>query len=224
MSNRKQTEDYILEYVTKIAPGGENTIIYQGLFKSMSEEDFKIFMEKIETGENTLALISPNFGKTGITVANNLEVAKELKHPFFERILIESDDDDTPTYLTPIPYLVIDVPLRRQAQLLVKKISIPEDNKVVDNLTGQPTGRSKGSRISLPELQVMASMGLDKTLEEFIKYRGGDTKGFNAMNTSIQNNGAVVMDSIKHLAGGVESTKTLRTYLLGMMLENTLPQ
>lgn len=222
MSHRKEAEDFILEYITKIAPGGENTVIYQNLFKSMDDEAFEAFMKGIESGENRLAVVSPNFGKTGITVGNNLDLAKELGHNFFERIFIEGDEN-TPSYLTPIPYMVLDLPLRRQAQLLVKKISIPEDNKVVDNLTGQPTGRSKGSKISLPEVQVMASMGLDKTLEEFMKWRGGDTKGFDAMNNAIQSTGGVRMSSIEHLASGVESTRTLKVFLTCMHLSNTLP-
>lgn len=220
--SRQQAEQFILESMTELAPGGENTIIYEKLFKSMSDEEFGSFMSKIESGEIRLAVISPNFGKTGITVKNNLALAEKLGHNFFQRILIEGDDN-TPSFMTPIPYMVVDLPLRRQAQLLLKKISIPEDNKVVNNLTGQPTGRSKGSKISLPEVQVMASMGLDKTLEEFMKYRGGDTKGFDAMNSSIESNGGVRLDAIKHLSSGVESTNTLRIFLKSMHLDNTLP-
>lgn len=220
--SRQLAEQFILDTMTELAPGGENTAIYEKLFKSMSDEAFASFMTSLESGETRLAVISPNFGKTGITVANNLKLAEKLGHNFFQRILIEGDEN-TPSFMTPIPYMVVDLPLRRQAQLLLKKISIPEDNKVVNNLTGQPTGRSKGSKISLPEVQVMASMGLDRTLEEFMKYRGGDTKGFDAMNSTIESTGAVRLDSIKHLSSGVESTNTLRIFLKSMHLDSTLP-
>lgn len=218
---RQASQDFILDCVTKMAPNGENAKIYENLFSKMDDKAFDVFITKLESGESRLALIAPNFGTTGITTERNLNFAKELGHEFFQRIWIEGDKD-TPTYLTPIPYLVVDLPLRRQAQLLVKKISIPEDNKVVDDFTGQPTGRSQGSKISYPEVQVMAAMGLDKCIEEFIKYRGGDTKGFNAMNNAISTTGGVRLEGIAHLAGGVESTRTLKTFLTCMHLESQL--
>ena len=125
-------------------------------------------------------------------------------------------------YLTNHQYLVMDLPLRRQAQLLMKKITIPDSINSVDNLSGQPVGPSKGSKISYPELQILASKNLDNMTLEFIKYRGGDKQGFIAMNDSIARTGKVYLDSIAHLASGVESTKTLYTYLVCMHLDSTL--
>lgn len=218
---RQAAQDFILKWINKIAPGGQNGKIYTEMFASMDDERFDKLMGELETGESRLPIIAPNFGDAGISTKRNLGLAKELGHNFFQRIWIEGDGE-TPTYLTPIPYLVVDLPLRRQAQLLVKKISIPEDNKVVDDTTGQPTGRSQGSKISYPETQVMAAMGLDKSITEFLKYRGGDIKGFHAMNDSISKTGGVSMKAIAHLAGGVESTATLKTMLTCMMLANSL--
>lgn len=219
--NREEAQAFILEWINKIAPSGENGQIYIDLFKGMDDKEFEDFMYKLASGESCLAVVTPNFSNTGISTERNLQLAKELGHNFFQRIWIEGDEN-TPTYLTPIPYLVVDLPLRRQAQLLVKKISIPEDNKVVDDFTGQPTGRSKGSKISYPETQIMAAMGLDNCLVEFLKYRGGDIKGFDAMNDSISKTGGVSIKAISHLASGVESTQTLKTFLTCMHLSNTL--
>lgn len=219
--NRKLAQDFIIKSIAAMAPGGKNKQIYIDLFAEMSDEDFGSFVTKLDTGEARLAVIIPNFSEEGVTTARNLDLAKELGHEFFQRITIEGDGE-TPTYLTPIPYLVVDLPVRRQAQVLIKKISIPEDNKSVDDFTGQPTGKSQGSKISYPEVGVMAAMGLDNCLVEMLKYRGGDIRGFNAMNESISKTGGVSINSIKHLAGGVESTATLRAFLISMMLSTTL--
>lgn len=221
MSNRKSAEDFIIQYIEKLLPGSDNVKIYRDLFSKMDDQQFDVFMKKLETKENRLAIISPNFGKQRLDVQRNLKIAKELGHRFFQRILIEGSGE-RPTYLTPIEYMVVDLPLRRQAQLLVKKISIPEDNKTVDQLTGQPTGSSKGSKISYPEIQVLAAMSLDNSLLELLKFRGGDIKGFNAMNKMISTTGGVSLDTIERFAGGVESTKTLKAYLTSMHLSNTL--
>ena len=221
MSNRKDAENFIVSYINKIMPDGDNRKLYIDLFASMDDNAFAKFMDDIDTGKSTLAIIAPNFGKVPLSVERNLAIAKELGHNFFQRVWIEGSGD-TPTYLTPIPYLVVDLPLRRQAQVLVKKISIPEDNKSVDDFTGQPTGKSKGARISYPEVQVLAAMGLNNSLTEMLKYRGGDIKGFDAMNRSISNTGGVSMKSISHLTSGVESTRILSTYLKCMHIESTL--
>lgn len=220
-AHRKEAEEYILEYIDKLAPDGTNKEIYTNLFKDMSDEQFETFMISLDTDNNRLAVVSPNFSKNGISTERNFKLAKELGHNFFQRIWIEGSGD-TPTYLTPVPYLVVDLPIRRQAQLLIKKLSVPEDNKSIDDFTGQPTGKSDAASLSYPETQVMAGMGLDNSLIELIKYRGGDVGGFIAMNTTISKTGSVSMDGIKDKATGVESTRLLSTYLTGMHLSNTL--
>lgn len=221
MKNREETQKFIIDNIEALMPGSDNKKIYEDLFSKMSDEEFDAFMKGIESGEKKLAIIAPNFGKQRLSVERNLALAKKLGHNFFERIWIEGTGD-VPTYLTPIPYMVVDIPLRRQAQLLVKKISIPEDNKTVDNLSGQPTGASKGSKISYPELQVLAAMKLDSCTTEMLKYRGGDMGGFVAMNKMISRNGGVSLKSIEQYATGVESTRTLKSFLTSMHLENTL--
>lgn len=221
MSNRKETESFILKYIEKICPGGENAKIYIDLFADMDDQEFEKFILDLEQGKGKLAIISPNFGKSKLNTQRNLNLAKELGFSFFQRLIIEGTGE-TPTYLTPIPYMVLDLPLRRQAQVLIKKISIPENNKTIDDFTGQPTGKSKGSRISYPETQVMAAMGLDSCLVEMLKYRGGDAGGFNAMNKMISKSGGVSLKGIEPYATGVTSTRTMKTYLTAIHLDNTL--
>lgn len=219
--NRKAAEAVIIEYIGKLLPGSTNVKIYKDLFASLDDQAFDEFMTRLEQGEIRLAVIAPNLVEPKLTIERNLALAEELGHQFFERIWIQPGND-IPRYLSPIKYLVVELPLRRQAQILVKKISIPEDNKSVDDFTGQPTGKSKGSKISYPETQVMAALSLDSCLTEMLKYRGGDVKGFDAMNASISKTGGVSMDAISKLGTTVKSTETLSTLLTSMHLQNTL--
>lgn len=219
--NRKAAEAVILTYVDKLLPGSANTQLYKDLFAGMADEQFDEFMTKLEQGEIRLAIIAPNLGEQHLDINRNLDLAEELGHQFFERIWID-DGNEVPPYLSQVPYLVVDLPLRRQAQLLVKKISIPEDNKSIDDFTGQPTGKSKGSKISYPETQIMAANQMDANLTEMLKFRGGDVKGFDAMNTAISKTGGVSLQAIAALGTKVKSTQTLSTFLTCMHLENTL--
>jgi hypothetical protein len=217
---RKEAEQFIIKYVEKILPGGVNRAAYEKLFQSMNDEEFESWIKKIEQG-GKICIIAPNQSEVKIELERNYAVARELGHNFFERVWMDGKAG-SPPYLSGPSYLVFDLPIRRQAQIQIKKVSIPESTNVVDNLTGQPVGPSKGSKISYPELQILASRGLDKITEELIKFRGGDRQGFQAMNDSIARTGQVRLDAIEHLASGVESTKTLYTYLICMHLQNTL--
>ena len=221
MANRSAAEKFIITYVERLTPNTENANIYRKIFSVMKDNDFAKFMKDLAEGRVNLAVIIPNFSKTKLSVDRNLAIAKELGHKFFQRIWIEGKDD-TPTYLTPNEYLIIDLPVRRASQLLTKKISVPKHNRVIDSLTGQPTGESKGAKISYPELQVCAAMGLENSMVELMKYRGGDARGHAALNGMLSKYGRANQAALANYASGVESTVTVKTFLLAAHLKSTL--
>lgn len=219
--NRQAAQSFIIEYIGKLTEGTNNAKIYEDLFAVMTDSDFDQFMSDLGSGKKFLAIIVPNFSGKGLTIERNLEIADELGHEFFQRIWIEGKGD-IPTYLTPNKYLVVDLPVRRQSQILVKKISVPKHNRVIDSLTGQPTGESKGAKISYPELQVCAAMGLDNCMVELMKYRGGDARGGAALNGMMSKYGRANQATLSQYASGVESTQTLKTFLTACHLKSTL--
>lgn len=219
--NRAAAEKLCIELVESILPGGANREAYEHMFSQLNDEEFHEWIEGLKRGDIRLCIIAPNQTKPQLTVERNFEVAKKIGHEFFERIWMDSKAGSAP-YLSNEPYLIVDLPLRRQAQLLVKKISIPENNQSVDNLTGQPTGASKGSKISYPELNILTAHNLTQCITELVKYRGGDTQGFQAMNDSIARTGEVSLKAIEGLGTQVQSTVTLSTYLTSMHLGNSL--
>ncbi len=221
MPNRKRAESTLLTIIKAIAPGGHTLSIYKRMLADMDDKAFDTFINQLESGERFLIVVAENFGNEGITVENNLKVADDLGHNFFQKLWIEGKDGQ-PTYLTPIEYMIVDLPIRRASQMLTKKISVTEDNKTVDALTGQPTGESKGARVSYPELQVCAAMGLENSMVELMKYMGGDIKGMAAYNAMISQTGKANLNTLQHYSSGVESTKSVRTFLNAMMLRANL--
>ena len=215
--NRKAAQVFIMEWIERILPGGGNKNIYQAMFDKMSDIEFEEFITNIEHGKERLAITVPNLKDVKLSFERNLEVGDALGHSFFERICID-EGNDIPPYMSNDAYLVVDLPLRRQAQLHEKKVSIPEDNKSVDDLTGQTT---KGSKISYPEVQILAALDLKDSIKELMKARGGDTTLFNAMNTSIARTGGVSLNAVD--TGNTETTSniTLRTLLTCMHLKST---
>ncbi len=159
-------------------------------------------------------------GTSQISVKRNLELAKKWGHQFFERIWMDGENG-APPYLSNHKYLIVLLPLKRQSQFLIKKISIPEDSRTIDNMTGQVTGKSKGSKFSYPEMQIVASQGLHKTIAEFMKVRGGDNVAYNAMVKSLTTQGGASLKAVTSMNTVVKSQVTLSAFLTGMHLRNT---
>ena len=218
--NRAKAVKYILDAYNKLDTSGTNAkLVADVKFKDMTDEEFDEWIK----GPQNLVMTAPNNGPVKLTVERGMEVANELGIKLFHRIVIPAKDG-IPTHLTPNPQLVIVNPVRRQAQMLDKKVSVPTDNNTIDNMTGQPTGggKSKGASISLNEAQVLNNLDMPAALTEFLKYRGGDEGGFNAMNTMMSRTGTVSLKAIEPYSTGVKSKSTLKSLLLGMMLKATL--
>ena len=208
--SRKKAEEALYRWIDKLVPGTPNVEFYKAYFATLTDKGFHEFIQDLKSGKRFLTVQLPNWKKHKQTEESLLALAKELGHNFFERLWITDEANGT-TYLTPTTNMVLDLPVRRPSQLLTKKISVPEDHKVVNALTGQATGESKGARISKPELEIIAAMGAEKTSIEFMKYRGGDLRGRAAFNAMLSSQGSVSLGTLEPYASGVESTKTLRT-------------
>lgn len=222
--DRKAAEKELIYVINKICnDGGKNAEIYKQMFANLDDEEFEEYMKSIDGDNRYLVVYEPNMSGAPIDPVRNVETAREWGYEFYQNIHVPAIGG-MPAYVTPIKYLVGDSPLRRQAQLLAKKISVPTHNRSVDDMTGQPTGDSKGSKVSNTEAGILAAREDDDALLELFKYRGGDTKGFRAMNMQAERSGRVSLKSIAPFAGGVKSTHTVYVYLSGMHLQNTLKQ
>lgn len=220
--NRAKAEAICLNLIGRLVQGEPvNIAQYKAKFARMTDKQFEEWIGKLETEEEFLTVEMPNFAKYELTVDNNFKIAKAIGLEFFQRVWIQGSGD-TPDYLTPNKYLVCDPPARRPSQLLNKKTSVPKHNKVIDALTGQPTGESKGAKLSYPEIQVLTAMGLENSVIELVKYRGGDARGRAALSGLISKHGQARQDTLINYASGVESTVTLKTFLTCAHLKNNL--
>ena len=222
MSMRELAEKEILYFIERILPGGENVKIYQELFARTSDIEFDDWMNRLANGEEILSIFNPNFHGTAMSLTRNVEVGEELGCSLFQHLYL-TDQDTGMVRKTPAKYMVGIVPFRRQAQTLESKMSVPDNDNVVDQLTGQATGVSKGSRMSYPEIQVNLSKGLDKMLLELVKFRAGDAKSYATMNKSIYETGSVSLDSIMaNTPSTVKATESLSVILKAMHISNNM--
>lgn len=222
MGNREKATKELLYFIDRFAPGSDNRGIYETRINAMSDRQFDAFMQRLASGEQVLAIFIANLHEHRLDLKRNLEIAEELDYDFFQYLNL-TDPATGQVMRTQVKHMVIDLPLRRQAQMLYKKMSVPENNQVVDERSGQATGDSKGASVSYPELQVNAAKGLDNMVLELIKFRGGDVKAFNAMNRSILETGEASLEDINARgATSVKASQTLSILLKSMHLQNNL--
>lgn len=207
-----------------ILPGTENIAYYRGYFKDLPDAKFLAMVEQIESGLLILPIFVPNLieSDTKLDIKRNLEVGKAWGHEFFERLKLTDLDDPELVGITPIKYLVIDSTLRRQIQTLESGRGIAKDSNSTDDLTGQVTGKSKGSGLTPVEVQILNAKDLTPVIEEFVKHRGGDQASYNALERSIIATGEGTLEESSVPGSRAKSADTLSTVLTVAHVENNL--
>lgn len=221
-NRRKVVEDYVITYIGKIA-GSKNQELYKNFFKSLNDADFHKFMEDLRDKKINLSVILDAKEEKNVTLEKNVKIGKEIGVKFFHRLNWTKDEiNDIPAYKTPNEYLVLNLPCKRTVQLVSKKISVAEDEKSRDTMTGQVVNKSKAGRLTFPEIQVLIAYGMDNVLKELLSARGGDLGKSRAMETMLARRGEVSQSELEQYKLGVSSKSTLKSFLEAMHIRSTL--
>jgi hypothetical protein len=222
--SRKKAEEFVYGYISKIIINKDlaekNLKLYKDTFSKMSDRDFKVFMEDLKSGKRNLSFIIPNGVKKPVTVANNIKVAKSLGISFTEHVFMTAPDGSK--YKTPVKVLKKMLPVRRTVQTLHHGISVSPHNRKVNPSTGQVTGESKSTKITMPEMQILSGIGLKESVKEVVKNRGGDQGASRAQRALLLKQGKASQEIIDLYATGTMSKKVYRAYLNAMHLRSTL--
>ena len=221
MGDRKAAEEELLHFIELFSPGTTNVDVYRDRLSKMNDTQFAQFIGDLQEKRETLALFIPNLQSKVFTTEHFLKCAEAINHDFFQYLYL-TEPDSGQLVKTPIKHMVITEPVRRQVQMLQKKTSIPENNRVVDERSGQAAHESKGSSISYPELQALNARGFSSAILELIKARGGDEKAYNHINRQIIETGRADLSQLDELGSSVASKDTLKVLLTGMHLRNSL--
>lgn len=188
---RKQVQDYILKLMDTMDPSGKNTKRYKNFFDNMSDKDFDEYMNNIKNKKDVLTFYSANVTDK-VDIHNLTKAADMVGYKIFERIRMW----DRPTqtyYLTPCKYMVVQLPIRRVSQFLDHKLSVAESDKRIDMLSGQVTKPDQAASISQVEVQALYARGLENTITELIKYRGGDVVAFAEYKRELEEQGSTTI-------------------------------
>lgn len=214
-AKRKAILTYLIEIADKVDPSGANSDIYRKTIPNMSDENL------IKLISNPVPIYAPNGSKVKIDHMRNLEIIREMGHEPFQRVWM-TDPTTGACTLTKYKHMVLPCVVRRQTQSIDKKISIPPHNRSIDKITGQMSGKSKGSSFSFPQTYVMYAEGYNATIKELLNTRGGNLKAGQVVDRQLRQFG-----SSSQVFPGVERThvkasKTLGAYYTAQHLGNNL--
>lgn len=232
MSIRQKIIDHLKDRLNDMIPNTPMIGLYEKTINAMTDEQLEAWIQALENGSqdfpdlskpsDTISLIVPNLDKNNrLNITRNLALAEKMGHEFFEQVWLTNEATGQVT-LTNRKYLCMDIPIRRQAQTLDLKISVADDDNVIDDLTGQVTGDSKGSSISYPEVQMLDAQGLSATLNELLRARGGDTEAWRLMKSNIIKYGQFSQEELDTLDSRAKVNETFSKILKAMHIRNNL--
>ena len=191
---RKKVEEYILKTISIMDPSKTNTDRYKKIFESMDDKQFDSFMKQLRDKKAKLCLYAPNM-KINLQTEDLYKAADYVGAHIFEKI--EMYDPATNTkYTPPHEFMVLRLPIRRVKQYQMHKMSVPESDRRIDMLTGQVVKPDKAAAFSFVEMQIMHGRGLDNTIMEFMKLRGGDIHAYATMKQSLEETGEFAQSSL----------------------------
>ena len=218
---RADAEAYLVKFLKDLTHDEYNSKVYQAKMASMSDKAFKQYLEDLVSGKDKISVTIPNYGKSKLDTKNNLKLAKQLNLNLFKSLKIGNPYTDM-VFTTPNKYMIVDIPVRRVAQRQEDKISVAKHSKTTDLLTKQPVGDSASRSLSLVEAQILKSLGLDATVEELDKVRGGDEGAYSAMLSLLNSQDGVTLEELRKYATGVQSKKYVKALLQAQHIGNTL--
>lgn len=217
MASRKEMEEELFTFIEEISDKS-NSDRYRKVFKEMNDSEFNIFVDRVEAGKINLAVVQPTGIKNTVTVEKTLAVAEKYGIKLLDKVVFK---DDAP-YIPNLEMSILRLPDKRTVQTLASKIGVPEDSKTIDTITGQVTGKSSSSKITLPEAQLLDSLGLKDSLIELMKIRGGDQGALRTYNAMLENQGSANQEIINRFGTGVVSGKVLEAMFNSMLLDINL--
>ena len=216
---KKKVLAYLKQKLAPIDPNGVNYKRYEKLFNDMNDKQFDQFMVNMRDGKWEFHIVVPNMGPK-FSLHDLLKAADGVDLKVFHRIWL-TDSATGKRYLSRAEYPILKLPIRRMQQFLDKKLSVPDNDKTIDGLTGQVTGDDKSASISAPEIQAINARGLKVVLNELVTVRGGDIANYGEARRQMEEQGSISLGSLD--ASSISRTAKITEVLLqAMHIESNL--
>lgn len=198
---RKKIQDLVIKTMQLLDPTNINAKKYTDMFNKMSDPQFnKWITDFLKDERSNFRLDIEEFGDGSrvLKFENVTKAAEFLGVPIFEHIYLPhiSSDPNNPVR-SKQPVLVGYLNIKRVQQLVTKKTGLTYDDTDRDESTGRLKGDSKGGVMTPIENEVLAGMGADTVMSEFLGARADNVEEYNLMLQQIAETGNCKLEDCK---------------------------
>ena len=217
-AKRKEAEELIYKVFDALDSTGKNSNYYKELFAPMRDKEFEDYMK----GDFPFRFHARSF-EIEPKMQDIEDACEILEVPLLEKVYLPylyRDKNGKP--VNSKECLVGYVPIKKMKQFITKKNAMSTDISKRDMKSGLLVEFDKNGKTSDREMEALAVMGLDNTIEEMSRPRADAMRSKTAMYSTINTLGQV---SAKDAPVDIDDSiakNTLNTYLLGSLLNSNL--
>lgn len=215
---RKKAEELIYSVMDKLDKEGYNSSYYKVLFSKMSDKEFLDFCKR--------DLPFRFHTKPFIVEPKMYDIEEALKLigvPLLEKVALPylyMDKNNNPVWSKEA--MVIYIHIKKMKQFITKKNSTPSSIDNRDMKTGALVSFDKGGRISDREMEALAVMGLDQTMDEFSTWRADYMDAKSVAYQTISTLGKVSKNDIPIDPTDSIAKNTLNSYMVAALLSTNI--
>lgn len=217
-AKRQQAEELIYKVYDALDKDEYNSSYYKALFAKMNDEEFMQFCERnLPFRFHTKPfVVEPKMHD----IENALKI---LGVPLLEKVALPYlyiDKDGNPVWSKEA--MVIYIHLKKMKQFITKKNSTPTGIDNRDMKSGLLVSHDKGGRESDREMEALAVMGLDNTMDEFSTWRADymDAKSMAYQTISVM--GKISKEDIDIEETDSIAKSTLNAYLTSALINTNI--
>lgn len=217
-AKREKAEALIYKVMDTLDKDGYNSSYYKNIFASMSDTDFFKFCQRnLPFRFHTKPfVVEPKM--------YDIEAAlKVLGVPLLEKVALPYlyiDQNGNPVWSKEA--MVIYIHLKKMKQFITKKNSTPTGIDNRDMKSGLLVSFDKGGKTSDREMEALAVMGLDETMEEMSTWRADYMDAKSAAYQTISTLGVISKDDIPIDETDSISKNTLNAYLTSALINTNI--
>ena len=215
---REKAEKLIYDVMDKLDKTEYNSAYYKGLFAKMSDSQFTEFCKRN---------LPFRFHTKPFVVEPKMydieEALKLLDIPLLEKVALPYlyiDKNGNPVWSKEA--MVIYIHIKKMKQFITKKNSTPSGIDNRDMKSGLLVSFDKGGKTSDREMEALAVMGLDKTMDEMSTWRADYMDAKATAYQTISTIGKVSKDDIPITDTDSISKNTLNAYMVSSLLNTNM--
>lgn len=217
-SKRQEVENLIYKVMDTLDKEGYNTAYYQTMFSKMSDSQFINFFKKnLPIRFHTKPfVVEPKMYE----IENALKI---LDVPLLEKVALPylyMDKDGNPVWSKEA--MVIYIHIKKMKQFITKKNSTPSTIDSRDMKTGLLVSHDKGGKTSDREMEALAVMGLDNTMEEFSTWRADYMNAKSTAYQTISILGKISKNDIQIDDNDSIAKNTLNAYMVSSLINTNI--